>query len=485
MLICTPVTDDTEAHYTCSCHSPAFARLNAAIERRFSRRSFLTGAGAIGAMALWPKGAVAAVPRVPAGPVVFTNVKIFDGKASSLIAGRSVIVEGNRIKAIAASGERPPDGAQVIDGGGRTLMPGMIDAHWHALMCGIPEIVALTADVPYVHLVAAQQAERTLMRGFTTIRDVGGPSFALKRAIDEGMVPGPRIFPSGAMISQTSGHGDFRLRYEVPRGSANDISHAEAAGISAIADGVPQVLRRVREQLLLGASQIKIMTGGGVSSAYDPIHVNQFTAEEIRAAADAASDWGTYVCSHVYTPEGIKRALQNGVRCIEHGQLADEDAVKMMADKDAWWSLQPFLADEDSNPKSNPVQRQQQEEIAKGTIRAYELTRKHKVKTAWGTDILFNPKGLATQGKQLTKLSRWFDNADVLRMATASNGELLAMSGERNSYRAKLGLIEAGAAADVLLVDGNPLENLALIADPEANFKVIMKDGRVFKNTLG
>ena len=484
MLTCTPVTDDAEARYSCACHSPAFARLNATITPRFSRRSFLTGAGAIGVLALSPNAAKAVVPRAPAGPVVFTNVRIFDGKSASLIAGRNLIVEGNRIMAIADAGARWPDGAQVIDGGGRTLMPGMIDAHWHALMCAIPEIVALTADVPYVHLVAAQEAERTLMRGFTTIRDVGGPSFALKRAIDEGMVAGPRIFPSGAMISQTSGHGDFRLRYEVPRGSANDISHAEAAGISAIADGVPEVLRRVREQLLLGASQIKIMTGGGVSSAYDPIHVNQFTAEEIRAAVNAASDWGTYVCSHVYTPDGIKRALQNGVRCIEHGQLADEDAVKMMADKDVWWSLQPFLADEDSNPKSNPVQRQQQEEVAKGTIRAYELAKKYKIKAAWGTDILFNPKGVATQGKQLVKLSRWFDNADVLRMATAANGELLAMSGERNPYRAKVGVIEPDALADVLLIDGNPLENLALIADPEPNLKVIMKDGRIFKNTL-
>ncbi|MCO5129024.1 MAG: amidohydrolase family protein [Xanthobacteraceae bacterium] len=485
MPICTPATDDAEARYACACHSPAFARLNAAIGGRLSRRAFLAGAGAVGALALSPNSPAAAVPRAPAGPVVFTNVRIFDGKSASLTAGRNLIVEGNRIKAVAASGERPPDGAQVIDGGGRTLMPGLIDAHWHALICAIPEVVALTADIPYVHLVAAQEAERTLMRGFTTVRDVGGPSFALKRTIDEGLVAGPRIFPSGAMISQTSGHGDFRLRYEVPRGAANDIGHAEAAGISAIADGVPEVLRRVREQLLLGASQIKIMTGGGVSSAYDPIEVNQFTAEEIRAAVNAASDWGTYVCSHVYTPEGIKRALQNGVRCIEHGQLADEDAVRMMADKGAWWSLQPFLADEDSNPKSNPVQRQQQEEIARGTVRAYELAKKHKVKTAWGTDILFNPKGLPTQGKQLTKLARWYDNADVLRMATAANGELLALSGERNPYRARIGVIEPGAAADMLLVDGNPLDNLVLIADPEPNFRVIMKDGRIFKNTLG
>jgi len=155
-----------------------------------------------------------------------------------------------------------------------------------------------------------------------------------------------------------------------------------------------------------------------------------------------------------------------------------------MADKDAWWSLQPFLADEDSNPKSNPVQRQQQQEIARGTVRAYEFARKYKIKTAWGTDILFSPKGVATQGKQLAKLSRWYDNADVLRMATAANGELLAMAGASNPYRGKLGVIEPGAFADVLMIDGNPLDNLALIADPEPNLKVIMKDGRIFKNTL-
>jgi imidazolonepropionase-like amidohydrolase len=274
------------------------------------------------------------------------------------------------------------------------------------------------------------------------------------------------------------------MRYELPRGSGNDLGHPEEAGISAIADGPAEVLRRVREQLLLGASQIKIMTGGGVSSHYDPIDVNQFTAAEIRAAVDAASDWGTYVCTHVYTPEGIKRALDNGVKCIEHGQLADEDSVRMMADAGAWWSLQPFLADEDSNPKSDPVQRQQQEEIALGTVRAYELGKKHKVNMAWGTDILFNPRGTVTQGKQLTKLARWFDNADILRMATGRNGELVGLSGERNPYKAPVGIIDTGALADILVVDGNPLEDISLIASPEANLKVIMKDGKVHKNAL-
>ena len=468
--------------FGCACHTPALAAASARIAEGLSRRSVLQGvAAAFATLAAAPvTRAFADAP--PA--TLLTNLRLFDGRSPGLKDGVSLLISGNAIAGIVPSAEKVAD-ATVIDCGGRVVMPGLIDVHWHALLAAIPEIVALTADVPYVHLVAAQEAERTLMRGFTTVRDVGGPSFSLKRAIDEGRFPGPRIFPSGAMISQTSGHGDFRMRYEIPRYSGNDISHAEESGISAIADGPDEVLRRVREQLLLGASQIKIMTGGGVSSAYDPIDVNQFTAEEIRAAVDAASDWGTYVCTHVYTPEGIKRALQNGVKCIEHGQLADEDSVKMMADKDAWWSLQPFLADEDSNPKSDPVARQYQEEIAKGTVRAYEMALKHKVRTGFGTDILFNPKGPATQGRQLAKLARWMDNADVLRTATGQNGDLVALSGDRNPYRAKVGALEPGALADLLVVDGNPLADISLIGDPDKNFKLIMKDGRVFKNALG
>lgn len=484
MLICTPVTNDAEARYSCACHSPAFARLNAAIEQRLSRRSFLAGAGAIGALALSPKGTMAAVPRAPTAPVVFSNVRIFDGKSASLIAGRNLIVEGNRIKALAAAGEPPPEGAQIIDGGGRTLMPGLIDAHWHALMCAIPEMVALTADVPYVHLVAAQEAESTLMRGFTTVRDVGGPAFALKRAIDEGRFAGPRIYPSGAMISQTSGHGDFRMRSDLPRSPQTNLSPAENAGIAMIADGEAEVLRRVREQLMLGASQIKIMAGGGVSSQYDPLDSIQFTAVEMKAAVAAAADWGTYVCAHVYTSAGIRRALASGVRSIEHGQLADEDTVRMIADAGAWWSIQPFLDDEDANPKSDPVQRAQQREIALGTVRAFELGRKHKVRMAFGTDILFAPRGTASQGRQLAKLARWFEPAEVLRMATSHAGELLAMSGARNPYPGRLGVIGKGTLADVIAVAGDPLADIGLIADPDRNFRLIIKDGRIHKNTL-
>jgi imidazolonepropionase-like amidohydrolase len=188
-----------------------------------------------------------------------------------------------------------------------------------------------------------------LLRGFTTIRDLGGPSFGLKMAIDQGITPGPRIYPSGAFISQTSGHGDFRMPYEIPRTIGGPLSHSEQMGAAAIADSPDEVRLRTREQLMKGATQIKLMAGGGVASPYDPLDVAQYTEAEFRAAVEAAENWGTYVTVHAYTPKAIKTAIAGGVKCIDHGQLADEASAKLMADKGIWWSLQPFLDDEDAN----------------------------------------------------------------------------------------------------------------------------------------
>jgi imidazolonepropionase-like amidohydrolase len=466
----------------CSCQSPAVAAVNAALTRRY----LLAGAASMTAAALFgvPRAVRAAPAAAPPRPLLFTNAVIFDGVATTLRRGVNVLVDGNVIRALPAAGEPVAD-ARVIDCGGRTIMPGLIDVHWHALLCGITQAAAMTADIAYVHLVAAREAERTLMRGFTTVRDVGGPSFALKRAIDESIVVGPRIYPSGAMISQTAGHGDFRLRSEIPRMPTSPPSVAEATGVSAIADGADEVLRRVREQLLLGASQIKVVLGGGVSSLYDPLDTTQYTEPEVRAAVDAATDWGTYVCAHVYTPTGIQRALRAGVRSIEHGQLADEETVRKIVAAGAWWSLQPFLADEDANVKTDPQQQRDQAEVATGTLNAYDMAKKHGANVAFGTDILFSPKNVGTQGKQLAKLARWYSNAEVLRMATSRNAALLALCGNRNPYPGTLGVIAPGALADLLVIDGDPTVNLDLIADPDTNMKVIMKNGSIVKNTLG
>jgi len=484
----TPVARvaDHAAHAGCACCSPRMRLFNERVAAELSRRAFLGGAAALAALFAGPRpaGALTERPAAPERPVLFTNVKVFDGVRPVLRDGVAILVKGDRIEALPGVAQRV-DGARVIDCGGRLAMPGLIDAHWHALLCGLPEIVVLTAEVPYVHLVAAREAERTLLRGFTTVRDVGGPSFALKRAIDQGIVVGPRIYPSGAMISQTSGHGDFRMRYEVPRSGVTPPGHPEMAGVSALADGESEVLRRVREQLLLGASQIKLAAGGGVSSVYDPLDTVQFTDRELRAAVDAAQDWGTYVTVHVYVPRGIQRAIRNGVACIEHGQLADEESVRMMAGEGTWWSLQPFLGDEDANEKPDPASRAKQMEVARGTERAYELSQKHKVKVAWGTDILFSPQNLPHQARQLAKLTRFYPTPlDLLCTATGHAGELMRLSGPRNPYPAPVGVIAPGAMADILIADGDPTRSLDFLTDPARNLRVVMKDGRIYKDTL-
>ncbi len=486
MFICSSAENEDIQAVSCICHSPAFLRLNALVEQKFSRRAFLSGAAAVGAAALLPKGASAAIPAAPSGPVVFTNVKIFDGKLGQLTEGQRVVIEGNKIKAMESAGVSDPDGAQIIDGGGRTLMPGLIDAHWHAMLAPLPMLELLTADIGFINLAAAAEAERTLMRGFTSIRDLAGPSFGLKRAIDRGISLGPRIWPSGAMISQTSGHGDFRLPYEVPAQPDAPLSRGEVTGAGMIADGVAEVLKRSREQLMLGASQLKLAAGGGVASAYDPIDASQYTEAEFRAAVDCAENWGTYVTVHAYTPRAIQTAIRGGVRCIDHGQLMDEETARMMADKDIWFSSQAFISNEFSNtyPPGSESEAKQMVMYA-GTDTAYDLAKKYKLKTAWGTDILFNPQGTKNQGAILTTMVRWYSNDEILLMATGTNAELLAMSGPRNPYPGRIGVIEADAYADLLLVDGDPIADIKLLADPENNLKIIMKDGRIYKNTLG
>jgi imidazolonepropionase-like amidohydrolase len=365
---------------------------------------------------------------------------------------------------------------------GRVLMPGLIDAHWHTTFVAVSAEVALTADPGYLHLMAGREAQRTLLRGFTSVRDAGGPSFALKRAIDEGVIAGPRIYPSGAFITQTAGHGDFRMRHEVPR-ACGTLSHGEITGASTIADGVDQVLRAAREQLLLGASQLKVMAGGGIASPYDPIDVTQYTEAELRAAVEAAEDWGTYVMVHAYTPRAISRSIRAGVRCIEHGHLADDTTAQLIAETETWWSLQPFLDDEDAHVIPDPAGRAKQLQVIAGTDASYVLARKHGVKVAWGSDMLFDASLAARQGRQLAKLTRWYTSAEVLVSATSGNAELLALCGPRNPYPGQLGVVEPGAVADLLLVDGNPIANIELLADPDRSLLVIMKDGRIHKDS--
>jgi imidazolonepropionase-like amidohydrolase len=412
---------------------------------------------------------------------LFRNVRVFDGSGAALTEPTNVLVRRNKIAAI-GSGTASPN-ATVIDGGGRTLMPGLIDAHTHVMFASLPEMVMLTSDIGFINLVAGKAATDMLMRGYTSVRDLGGPVFGLKRAIDAGVIAGPRIWPSGAFISQSGGHGDFRLPTDLPA-PPGSFTYAERIGATEIADDADTVRKRAREQLALGASQIKLMAGGGVSSHYDPIDVTQYTVPEIRAAVEAAENWGTYVTVHAYTPRAVRQAIEAGVKCIDHGQLIDDATARVMAEKGIWWSLQPFTDDRPSAFAEGSPNRIKQLQMYSGTDNAYQLAKKYKIKTAWGTDILFNAKNLAGQTGELTKMVRWYTPAEVLKMATADNAELLALSGERSPYSGKLGVVQTGALADLLLVNGDPIANIKLLENSQDNLVVIMKDGKIYKNIL-
>ena len=360
-------------------------------------------------------------------------------------------------------------------------MPGLIDAHWHAMLIRPNPAEAIVSDVGYLNLMAAVEAEATLLRGFTTVRDMGGPSFGLKRAIDEGLVPGPRIYPSGAMITVTGGHGDFRQLTDLPRTIGGMLTRMEQIGGSMVADTPDEVRIRTREQLMLGASQIKLTAGGGVASPHSPLDVSTFTEPELRAAVEAAENWGTFVCVHAYTSAAIQRSIAAGVRCIEHGHLMDEATAQLMAEKGIWLSTQPFL-DASGASSLGPAEQAKMLQVVTGTETVYALAKKYNLKTAFGTDILFSQILAEQQGARLASLAKWYTPAEALTMATSTNAQLLEMTGLRNPYPGKLGVVEEGAYADLLLVDGDPLADLDLVADP-TNFDVIMKDGKIYKNT--
>ena len=264
---------------------------------------------------LAPRVAFAQTP--PPATTVFHNVRVFDGKGSQLSGPSHVLVRGNRIERISSTpiATEPRADLVLIDGGGRTLMPGLIDVHWHAMLVRPTPAAAMAADIGYTTLVAGAEAMDTLLRGFTTVRDLGGSTFGLKRAIDEGLLAGPRIFPSGAVITVTSGHGDFRQLFELPRVLGGRPTRMEALGASMVADSPDEVRMRVREQLMLGATQIKLTAGGGVASPHSPLDVSTFTEPELRAAVEAAENWGTYVTVHAYTPATISstRKVRGGM----------------------------------------------------------------------------------------------------------------------------------------------------------------------------
>lgn len=416
--------------------------------------------------------------------ILIENVRLLDHKTAALTEPMNVLVSGQLIQKISPSAIVVKDNDVLrINGNGKSLIPGLIDVHVHMVFGSLTMAQLMAPNMSEDALIQSVGAssQQMLMRGFTSVRDAGGPIFPLKAAIDKGKIAGPRIWPSGATISQTAGHGDFRTPDERSRRFFGKPSRAEQMGATFIADGRDDVLTAVRENLRFGASQIKLMAGGGTSSAYDPIDVTQYTLDEMKAAVEAAEDWGTYVMVHAYTPRAVQRAVEAGVKSIEHGQMLDEETLKLLAAKNVWLSLQNLM---DNNDNMDAQRKEKRKPVLDGQNKVWPLAKKLGVKLAWGTDFLFEPELNKDQNSYIIRLQKWFSNAEILKMITQDNGELLQLSGLRSPYPGKLGVIEEQAFADLLLVDGNPLENLSLLTDPEKNFLLIIKNGQIYKNKI-
>lgn len=413
---------------------------------------------------------------------LYENVRVFDGTSEKLTPPTNVLVVNNLIKTISVKPISIPAGTTVtvIAGGGRTLMPGLSDAHTHLwLTPTLDQLMQL--DFKQLNDIAYKTAKEMLLNGWTTVRDMAGPTAQIQRDIDSGKAIGPRIYPSGTMISQTSGHGDFNPPDALPRSLGGDLSIGEKYRITSVVNGRPEVLAATRFNLRNGSSQIKLATSGGVSSADDTPTVHEFTIDEIKAAVEAASDFGTYVAVHAYNPISVRRSVDAGVKSIEHGQLLDEATVKYLKNKDVWLSTQNF---EEFEAPYTPFQIQKEHQVVMGQNNVFKWALQNNVKLAWGTDFFFQPDGVV-QNIQLSKMKQWMSPARALKMVTHDNAQLFAMSGPRNPYtQGKLGVVKEGAYADLLLVDGDPTANLEIVADPAKNFRVIMKDGKIYKNTL-
>ena len=343
------------------------------------------------------------------------------------------------------------------------------------------------------------EARRILLVGSPTPRDMAGTYFGLKQAIDGGVTEGPRIFPSGALISQTSGHGDFRDRTGTPRRWSGESDVTERLGYGLIADGPDEVATAVREQLRAGASQVKLAAGGGISSMYDPIDSVQYFESELRAAVQAAADWGTYVAVHAYTPAAIRRSVEAGVRSIEHAHLIDAATMKLIAERGVFLSPQawvfggafappPPAAGAPPPPPPGAVQlaqREKSQRVSAGLDHMMRLAKQHKVKVAFGTDVFGGSRVFDWEPREFGARLQWFTSLEILQQATSINGELLAMSGPSNPYGGgRLGVLEPGAWADLLVVDGNPLEDIRVLEAPEKSLRLIVKGGKVVRSTL-
>ena len=408
--------------------------------------------------------------------IVVRNAKVFDSVAGAMRPGSTIVIEGERFAAVT---QEPiaVDGAEVIDAGGRAVLPGLIDAHVH-VVASSHDLASLSLQP--ASLVAAESGrimKAMLARGFTTVRDAAGADHGLQEAVERGLFEGPRLFIAGAPITQTGGHADQR-----PQGVRSREMFCSCAGLGlagAIADGVGEVRRAVREQVRQGANQIKIMAGGGISSPTDPIDGTQYSPDELRAAVEEAEAANLYALAHAYSPRAVTRAVQAGVRSIEHGNLIDEATVRMMKTHGAYLvptlSTYVALADEGARLGWSAAMLDKLQVVKDRGIEAVKLARAEGVPVAFGTDLLGHMQ--ERQSGEFDLRLQAMGPVEALQSATITAARLMGRE-------AHVGRIAPGAFADLLVVDGDPTAGLSMLTDPAAGIRLLMKAGRVCQDRL-
>jgi imidazolonepropionase-like amidohydrolase len=408
--------------------------------------------------------------------ILFKNMNLLDPRWDEARGGYEVLVEGETIKEVSAKPIKAAK-AQVVNCGKRTLMPGLIDCHVHVFLTTvhIPDLekVPLTLGTAQASVLMRAMIDR----GFTTVRDTGGADWGIKTAVEAGLIAGPRLFISGRAIGPTGGHSDLRRRTDY-QGKTCGCCNVMVLGM-ATADGADEVRKVVREQMRQGSDQIKIMCSGGVASPYDPLDSLQFSADEIAAATDEARNFGRYVLAHAYTAEAITRAMNNGVRTIEHGNLIDDKAARLIKSKGGYMvaNLVTYYSMRERAAQFGmpPEMLEKNDLVLDGALRSLEICKKAGVKVGFGTDLL-GPLQI-DQSQEFIHRAQVLKPIEVIRQATTVGAEILRHEG-------KLGVVAPGAYADLIAIDGNPLKKLELFLDQGRHLPMIMKAGKFHKNQL-
>ena len=409
------------------------------------------------------------------GQTLFRNFRMLDPERDEIVGGFELLTEGDRIREVS---DRPikSEGARVIDCGGRTLMPGLIDSHVHVVLSEV--FLRSLENVPLTLMTARSMGLMRAMldRGFTSVRDTGGADWGLKAAVDQGLAPGPRLFIAGKAIGPTGGHSDGRRRTD--SGPSCYCCNAMAFTMR-IADGVPEVRKAVREEMRQGCDHVKIMMSGGVASPFDPLDSMQFSPGEVAAAVEEAHAFGRYVCAHAYTPEAITRAAQSGVRTIEHGNLIDDASARLMGEKGmflianlvAYYAMRERAAEFGMPPEML----EKNELVIDGGLKSLEICKRAGVPVAYGSDLLGQLQ--VDQAREFVIRAEVLSPIEIIRSATLVGAQVVRREGE-------LGCLRPGAYADLLVIDGDPLKDLSVFLKPEANLAAIVKGGAFHKNTL-